>query len=80
MARSARDFYNSLLLVAITIIVVPWAAFAWEASTGLTVATRRSLGQNSSAEHVSSTRRAAIAATIFAAPVAAFCLLARPKE
>ena len=75
-ARS-KEFFNNLLMVAIILIVAPWAAYVWEASTGLTMASRRSLGQNSTAQHLDSTRRKAIGFTILGLPIAAWCLLNR---
>ena len=78
-ARS-REFFNNLLMVTVILIVAPWAAYIWEASTGLTTASRRSLGQNSTAQHLASTRRKAIAVTVLGIPVVAWCLLNRREK
>ena len=83
MARSARskEVYGRILLIAVTIIVMLWISFLWEASTGLTIASRRSLGENSTPKHLAATRRLAIGVTCFFGPIALWCfLVTREKE
>ena len=68
-ARS-REIYGTLLLVAVLFVVVPWLMFIYEASTGVTVATRYRLGENATPKDLASSRRMAIGATCFFGPVA----------
>lgn len=75
MSTRSKDFFGRLLWIAATFIIVLWLVFAWEASTGLTIASRRSLGDISTPAHLTSTRRMAIGWTIFWTPIAVWCFL-----
>ncbi len=72
MPRSARsrETYGKLLMIAVVFVVVPWLMFLYEASTGLTVASKYRLGENSTPQHLASTRRLAIGVSCFFVPVA----------
>ena len=71
-----RDTLRTLLMVAILFVVVPWLMYAYEASTGLTVAPKYRIGEMSNPQHLAATRTKAVAATIFAGPIAIWCFLA----
>jgi len=75
-----RDFKRTLLMVATLFVVVPWLMYAYEASTGLTVAPKYRLGEMSNPQHLAATRRTAIAATIFAGPIAIWAFLATREK
>ena len=72
----ANHQVDPLLIIAVTCIIIPWISYVYESATGLTMATRRSLGEISSPQHLASTRRRAIGFTIFFGPVAGWCWLA----
>jgi hypothetical protein len=63
-------------MVATLFVVIPWLMYAYEASTGLTVAPKYRIGEMSNPQHLASTRRTAIGATIFAGPIAIWAFLA----
>jgi hypothetical protein len=65
------------VILALLLIAAFWAAFVWEATTGVTVAGRRNLGRNSSPQHLASTRRNAITGTFVFGAVAVGCYLVR---
>lgn len=64
-----REFWGTMRMVAITFLLVGWSAYFYESCTGLTVATRRSLGRPSTAENLRSTLDTAWGFTIFGFPL-----------
>ena len=74
-----RDQYGTVFLLAVVLMVSFWAMFAYEAATGLTFE-RREIGSIASPDRVTSTRRRAVLMTVFCAPVAIWCFLARRPE
>ena len=67
--KTPREGFDGLAFAGIILVLLFWVAYAWEASTGLTFATRRSPGKNSSAAHLAESRRTAIAATLIVTPL-----------
>ncbi|MFA6954651.1 MAG: hypothetical protein WC538_02120 [Thermoanaerobaculia bacterium] len=72
-----RGFWSNVLMVAVLLIVVPWMNYAWERTTGVTVAGRFTTGKNSSAASLSSAFNKAFGATVVALP---FVLLSLSKR
>ena len=52
------------------LVLLLWIAYAWEASTGLTFATRNSRGAISTADHLAKTKRTATGSTFVCLPPA----------
>jgi hypothetical protein len=77
MSQRSNDLYGSITMVALIIIAAVWVGYVWEATTGVTVASRRHLGHNSTPEHLASTRRTAIGTTVVFGVVAGVCSLLR---
>ena len=75
-----RETIRKILMVATIFVVVPWLMYAYEASTGLTVAPKYGIGEMSNPQHLAATRRTAIATTIFVGPIAIWCFLASREK
>ncbi|HVR40149.1 MAG TPA: hypothetical protein VMU84_13725 [Thermoanaerobaculia bacterium] len=67
--RPWREVLDQLVGAFAFVIVLLWAAYVWERSTGLTFATRKVAGTISTPAHLRKTRNIAIGTTIGGAPI-----------
>ena len=75
-----KELYGTILMIAILFMVVPWIMVAWTETTGLTWARRYRYGRIATEEDRTSSRHAAVLATVIAAPVAFWAATQRRRE
>ena len=79
--KTRRDGLDRIFGAAAGLVVLMWIAYVWEASTGLTFASRHQTGQISTADHLAKTRRTAVGITILCLPPAVvYFAFLRPRE
>lgn len=80
--RNRREFFDRLAIAALALAVLVWIAYGWEATTGLTWATRHAPGRMSTADSLVQAKRTAIGVTAVALPLGLmyFVLFRRPEE
>jgi hypothetical protein len=79
--KTRRDGLDRIFGGAAALVVLMWIAYAWEASTGLTFASRNTPGKMSTADHLAKSRRTATGITILCLPPAVvYFAFLRPRE
>ena len=80
MSQRSKDFWGTMLMLVIVVLVFFWGSFWWESATGVTVAPKYGIGRNAGPQHIESSRRKAVAATIICSIVGGFCWVARRSQ